>query len=87
MLFIITGVLIGAREHAYESVILFQYPLTQHKSLFIKPGFVNQVGIDATHVSADPAIKDGATPLKRDCYFPDEVKLKFHRSYSGTYGC
>ena len=61
-----------------------QYPLTNYRSIFIKPGFTNQVGMHPVHVAADKSIKDEyhATPEKRLCLFDDERPLKFHKFYS-----
>ena len=61
-----------------------QYPMTNHKSIFIRPGFTNQIGIDPVHIAADMSIKHEyhATPQKRFCLFKDEMTLKFHNFYS-----
>ena len=61
---------------------MLQYPLTQQKSKIIKPGFINDVSIDAVKVMAKNDIQIAATPEMRRCLFKEERGLKFHRFYS-----
>ena len=66
----------------YYKTHILQYPLTQQKSKIIKPGFINDVSIDAVKVMAKNEIKAAATSELRGCLFEDERELKFHQFYS-----
>ena len=52
---------------------MLQYPLTQQKSKIIKPGFINDVSIDAVKVISKNEIKAAATSELRGCLFEDEL--------------
>ena len=51
-----------------------QFPMTTRKTVFIRPGHTNNVALKITRVQADDSAKDAATPEKRLCLFPDEMK-------------
>ena len=51
-----------------------QFPMTTRKTVFIRPGHTNNVALKITRVQADESAKDAATPEKRLCLFPDEMK-------------
>eukprot|EP00095_Tigriopus_kingsejongensis_P010138 maker-scaffold75_size407189-snap-gene-3.16 protein:Tk10138 transcript:maker-scaffold75_size407189-snap-gene-3.16-mRNA-1 annotation:"pickpocket protein 28-like" len=57
------------------------YPLSALKNIRIRPGHENLVQMDAIKIVADDAIRSISVD-KRDCYFTDELPLKFHQNYS-----
>ena len=57
------------------------YPLMNQRSIHIKPGHTNLIGISATRITASHNLKK--IPIdKRNCLFPDEHKLKLFKNYS-----
>ena len=58
-----------------------QFPMTNQKSVLIRPGQHNLVSIDAKRVSAKKEIRK-YQPDKRNCYFYDENPLKAYTNYS-----
>ena len=57
------------------------YPLMNQRSVLIKPGHTNLIGISATRITASHNLKK--IPIdKRNCLFPDEHKLKLFKNYS-----
>ena len=58
-----------------------EFPITSRKTLMIKPGQLNMVGITAINIQADEGVRqyDGE---KRKCYFEDEYPLKLFKKYS-----
>ena len=57
-----------------------QYPLTDTKSILIKPGHRNYVSMGATKITSSNI--DGIPTEKRNCLFKDERKLKIHKDYT-----
>jgi hypothetical protein len=60
------------------------FPLTYFGGFEVKPGHNNLVSLSAIQLEADEDIKD-ISPVKRNCYFPDETHtVKLHKKYSQT---
>ena len=57
------------------------YPFTSSNGLLIKTGQDNEVIISATRFEANDDIKS-IDPVKRNCYFHDEHRLKMHKTYT-----
>ena len=58
------------------------YPLTRQAGFQLRPGHFNFVGLSATKISAEDAIKS-LLPSERNCMFKDETSsLKIHSEYS-----
>ena len=58
-----------------------QFPTTTRKSVLIRPGHENIVAINAVDVKADKGIQM-IDVEKRNCYFPDDKLMNFHKEYS-----
>ena len=58
-----------------------QFPTTTRKSVLIRPGHENIVAINAVDVKADKDIQF-INIEKRNCYFPDDKNMSFHKQYS-----
>ena len=58
-----------------------QFPTTTRKSVLIRPGHENIVAINAVDVKADKDIQF-INVEKRNCYFPDDKNMSFHKQYS-----
>ena len=58
-----------------------QFPLIKRKSILIRPGHNNFVAMEATKVTSDPSIRSVLTH-KRNCLFPDEMRMNVHQNYS-----
>ena len=58
-----------------------QYPLTMKKSILIRPGHNNFVSLEATKVTSNENLKK-IDVQQRNCMFPDEVELYYHKNYS-----
>ena len=56
------------------------YPLINQRSVLIKPGHNNLIGISATKITVNGNLKK--IPVdKRNCLFPEEHKLKLFKNY------
>ena len=58
-----------------------KYPMTQLNELRINTGMENDIKIVATNLKTVDETRK-ISPMKRNCYFPDEYKLKLHQKYS-----
>ena len=58
-----------------------QYPLTMRKSILIRPGHNNFVSLEATKITSNENLKKIGVD-QRNCMFPDEMELYFHKNYS-----
>ena len=58
-----------------------KYPMTQLNELRINPGMENDIKIVATNLKTVDETRK-ISPMKRNCYFFDEYKLKLHQKYS-----
>ena len=58
-----------------------QFPMVKRKSILIRPGHNNFVGMKATKVSANENIR-GIITQKRNCLFHDEMRMNVHQNYS-----
>ena len=50
-----------------------QFPQTTRKTVFLRPGHINNVALKITKVQSDASAKTAAEPEQRLCYFPDEM--------------
>ncbi len=57
------------------------FPLTEQKSIYLRPGFDNLVALAATDIKADDGIRN-LDSVVRNCYFKDEHPLKLNKDYS-----
>ena len=58
-----------------------KFPLLSLTSLIARPGYENNIKVDAIHLETKKETRK-YEPNRRNCYFPDEHKLKAHRRYS-----
>ena len=58
-----------------------QFPTVNRKTVLLRPGHNNIVAMEATKVTSNEAIRQ-FRPLKRNCLFPDEMKMNIHKNYS-----
>ena len=58
-----------------------QFPMVKRKSVLIRPGHNNFVGMKATKVTANENIR-GIYTHKRNCLFQDEMTMNVHQNYS-----
>ena len=58
-----------------------QYPLTMRKSILIRPGHNNFVSLEATKITSNENLKKIEVD-QRNCMFPDEMELYYHKNYS-----
>ena len=58
-----------------------KFPLLSHTKLISRPGYESNIEVDAIKLESMVEIRK-YKPEKRNCYFPDEKKLKLHKSYS-----
>ena len=58
-----------------------QFPMVKRKSILIRPGHNNFVGMKATKVTANENIRSIITQ-KRNCLFQDEMRMNVHQNYS-----
>ena len=58
-----------------------QYPLTMRKSILIRPGHNNFVSLEATQIASNENLKKIEVD-QRNCMFPDEMGLYYHKNYS-----
>ena len=58
-----------------------QFPMVKRKSILIRPGHNNFVGMKATKVTANENIRSIITQ-KRNCLFHDEMRMNVHQNYS-----
>ena len=58
-----------------------KFPLLSVTSLISRPGYESNIKVDAIKLEAKNEVRKYA-PVRRNCYFPDEYKLKIHQKYS-----
>ena len=58
-----------------------KFPLVSRSNIIARPGQNTNIKIGAIHLQGKEEIRK-YSPEKRQCYFPDEFKLKIHRHYS-----
>ena len=58
-----------------------QFPMTDQNSILIRPGYENLVTLSAKQVTSSEYISH--VPIKkRNCLFPDEVEMEYHKNYT-----
>ena len=58
-----------------------QFPMVKRKSVLIRPGHNNFVALEAMKVMSNENLKDVDID-KRNCLFPNEMELYYHKNYS-----
>ena len=58
-----------------------KFPLVEMSGEIVRPGYQTNVKVSAVHFEGREEIRQ-YKPDHRNCYFPDEFTLKYHRQYS-----
>ena len=58
-----------------------KFPLLSRTKLISRPGYQTNIEVDAIKLESEGEIRK-YKPERRNCYFPDEYKLKIHQNYS-----
>jgi len=58
-----------------------EFGAVKEKGFVVAPGMETQIAVTATHTYSAPVLEI-FSPKNRECYFPNELPLRYHSHYS-----